>query len=342
MVKSITNYSPQSKDDEWIYIKDKLADPSYTKPGKINALLGTWIKIVEPEILKSSTNNAMAQKTKLGYVIFKTSEDPYQLQQPYVGSITAQESTEELIKQIQKLWELESMEKRSFSTNEEKQCEEIFRNRHTRDKLGRYVVRIPFNDQLPNSGKSKSTALRQFFAMETKMKNNAEFGKQYKQFMTEYLQLGYMERISESIEDGYYTPHHAVLTADKFRTVFNASAKTSTGVTLNDAQMFGEKLQQDLFFTLMNFRRHNYGVIADIEKIYKQIKTAMSDSESVEFMEESTEWDSDFEPTYKTIINAVTDSSDAITLDGNESARETHREMCAGKEENPLACSTCL
>lgn len=145
MVKAITTYSPASQDEEWTKMGSKLADPEYNKAGQINALLGLgiWIKIVESKILKSPTSNAMAQQIKLGYVIFKTGENPYESQHPYVGSIT-------------------------------QQCEEIFKNYHYRNKTGRYIVRIPFNDKLNTLGKSKSIALRQFFAMETIMKRNPE------------------------------------------------------------------------------------------------------------------------------------------------------------------------
>lgn len=274
VVKAITNYSPQEHNGEWKGIKDNLADAEYNKPGKINALLGLglWIKIAESEILKSPSSNAMAQKTKLGYVIFKTNENPYETQHPYVGSVITQESTDELSKQIRKLWELEKLEIRKFSTTEEKQCEEIFQNYHRKDETGRYIVRIPFNEKLGELGKSKMIAIKQFFAMEAKMKRNKEFGEQYKKFMSEYLSLGHMEQIHEVQEEGYYTPHHAVFSAEKFRTVFNASARTSTGITLNDTQLVGEKLQRDLIFILMNFRRFKYGITADIEKMYRQVQ----------------------------------------------------------------------
>lgn len=50
-----------------------LADQEYAIPSKIDALLGLpiWIRIVEPTIIRSHSNNAVAQKTKVGYVIFQ-------------------------------------------------------------------------------------------------------------------------------------------------------------------------------------------------------------------------------------------------------------------------------
>lgn len=89
--------------------------------------------------------------------------------------------------------------------------------------------------------------------------------------MSEYEALGHMEQSWENEESGYYTPHHGVLSAAKFRVVFNASAKSTTGVTLNNTQLVGEMLQRDLVDILMSFRQYKYGIIADIEKMYRQI-----------------------------------------------------------------------
>ncbi|KYM97734.1 hypothetical protein ALC62_11575 [Cyphomyrmex costatus] len=71
-------------------------------------------------------------------------------------------------------------------------------------------------------------------------------------------------------------PHHAVLKPDsdttKLRVVFDASAKTSSGLSLNDVQMVGPTIQQDLFNILTRFRQHVHAVSADVTKMYRQIK----------------------------------------------------------------------
>lgn len=57
------------------------------------------------------------------------------------------------------------------------------------------------------------------------MRKNHEFKQKYCEFMNEYEKLGHMSRIHETFEDGYYTPHHGVMSSKKFRVVFNASSK---------------------------------------------------------------------------------------------------------------------
>lgn len=104
------------------------------------------------------------------------------------------------------------------------------------------------------------------------MERNPDFAQHYKQFMTEFLNLGHMSLITDDQEGGYYTPHHGVFSANKFRTVFNSSYPTSSGISLNDCQLTGPKLQADLPTILNRFRRFKCALTADIVKMYRQIE----------------------------------------------------------------------
>lgn len=139
------------------------------------------------------------------------------------------------------------------------------------------MVRLPFNEKIHLLGKSKQSAIRQFLATEKKMERNPEFGAAYKQFMTEFIELGHMEKIDDVSEDGYYTPHHGIMSASKFRTVFNASCPTSSGLSLNDCQRVGPKLQKDLSTIINQFRRFQFGLTADVIKMYRQMKVHPED-----------------------------------------------------------------
>jgi len=76
----------------------------------------------------------------------------------------------------------------------------------------------------------------------------------------------------------YYLPHHAVLrpesTSTKLRVVFDGSARTSTGVSLNNLQVPGPISQDNLISILLRFRLHNYVISADIQKMYRQVLIA--------------------------------------------------------------------
>lgn len=273
VVKSITNYNPSSGTNNWAHCKSELADKNFNKPGKINALLGvtSWISIIEPEIRRSQDGQSIAHKTKLGYVILEKPPELNHITQPRIGAVIKGPSIAKLMEMMQKLWEVEEIPQQSKRTKEEQICEDVFTSQHTRTKDGKYIVRIPFNDKIGKLGRSKKMAIKQFFATESRMRKNTEFAEKYRLFMSEYETLGHMESIWENEETGYYTPHHGILSANKFRVVFNASSKTSTGITLNEAQLVGEKLQRDLVEILISFRLYRFGVSADIEKMYRQI-----------------------------------------------------------------------
>ena len=70
-------------------------------------------------------------------------------------------------------------------------------------------------------------------------------------------------------------PHHAVFkessTTTKTWVDFDASAKSTTGVSLNDILMVGQTIQQDLLSTVLRFGMHRYAMTADISKMYQQI-----------------------------------------------------------------------
>lgn len=72
-----------------------------------------------------------------------------------------------------------------------------------------------------------------------------------------------------------YLPHHVVLKESsittKLRVVFDESAKSASGVSMNDAQLVGQTVQEDLFSILFRFRYRGIVLSADIGKMYRQI-----------------------------------------------------------------------
>lgn len=120
--------------------------------------------------------------------------------------------------------------------------------------------------------------------LEQRLKLNPDTYTQYKQFMDEYKELRHMDPVSD--EDfqraKYFIPHSCVIkpesTSTKLRVVFDASAKTSSGVSLNDIQGEGPTIQKDLFDQLIEFWTHGKVLMADIAKMYRQIQVVEQDS----------------------------------------------------------------
>ena len=90
---------------------------------------------------------------------------------------------------------------------------------------------------------------------QTTLNKDTETIELYQEFINKYQEMGHLEEIP--IEEKHdpakvqYHPHHCNLhpssSTTKLRVVFDASAKTTFGFSLNDIQHTGAKVQQDLF-----------------------------------------------------------------------------------------------
>lgn len=160
-------------------------------------------------------------------------------------------------------------------TLEEQACENSFKQNTSRLPSGRFLVKMSLKESPEEAlGDSYNIAKRRFFCLENKLVKNPNIKKQYVDFIKEYLDLGHLEEI-ERPRFGNYLPHHAVLRekseTTKLRVVFDASVKTTSGKSLNDIQMIGPVVQNDLFNIIVRFRTHKFVLTGDIEKMYRQI-----------------------------------------------------------------------
>ena len=96
--------------------------------------------------------------------------------------------------------------------------------------------------------------------------------------MREYQSLGHMHRASLntlSMHRCFFLPHHGVVkessTTTKLRTVFNASAKTKAGYSLNVFLHVGPNLFSGTVDLLTRWRQYSYVFSADVEKMFRQI-----------------------------------------------------------------------
>ncbi|XP_062539042.1 uncharacterized protein LOC134207338 [Armigeres subalbatus] len=194
-----------------------------------------------------------------------------------------------LDKSIERFWNIEELIDKKPRSLEEEDCETHFRETVTRDNTGRYVVRYPKRMDFDKLiGESKSTAVRRFHQLERRLGRDADIRKRYNDFMLEYIVLGHMKLIGaiENIKDHErtvcYLPHHPVFkessTTTKLRVVFDGSAKTSTNHSLNDALLTGPVIQDDLLDLMLRFRKHPIALVADVEKMYRQIRLNPEDT----------------------------------------------------------------
>ena len=105
------------------------------------------------------------------------------------------------------------------------------------------------------------------------------------------LDKGYAERVPDSelsVSDGcvWYLPHHHVMSAakpGKIRIVFDCGAQYR-GVSLNNQCSQGPDLTNKLINVLLKFRQYRFGIMADIEGMYLQVRIPDKDRNALRFL----------------------------------------------------------
>lgn len=269
------------------YVKS-LADPEFNISSEIDLLLGSeifWISLLTGKI-SLGKNGPVLQNTVFGYVLGGNLQigSPWNIGNNMSTTCLVRNhlnnTKDECNDALVRFWNIEEVttDKSNLSI-EEKICEEHFKKTTTRDDLGRFVVDLPFNEQLVNLGNSYDNALHRFQLLEKRLGKNPQLKRQYCEFMSELEEMKHMSEVPDlekvSYVEGYFMPHHSVIKEDslttKCRVVFDSSAKTSSGLSLNDVQRVGPNLQQDVFSILVRFRRYKYVMTGDVSKMFRQI-----------------------------------------------------------------------
>lgn len=263
-----------------------LADPSFHLPGRIDVVLGGSLfpQLLTYEQYSLGQHMPHVVGTHFGFVVMGSapcasqSPTPLNAHSPAnlnVALLTTSDAN--LHSALQRFWHQEEPPTYTKKSAEEELCDNHFQKTHSRDIDGRYIVRLPFKEVHPPLGSSQQSAERRFLSLERKFATQPQFSTLYHDFMNEYHSLGHMTKLEtiNSTTTHYYLPHHGVLkensSSTKLRTVFDASSKTSTGVSLNDILLTGPKLQANICDILFHFRSYNVVFTCDIRQMYRQI-----------------------------------------------------------------------
>ncbi|XP_055715157.1 uncharacterized protein LOC129809373 [Phlebotomus papatasi] len=252
----------------------QLADPSWSVQHPVDLLLcgnpywASWLN----DSISLGTGLPLLKETVFGYVVLGEHEPvpPPEEHDSVCLSTTALNET------LRRFWEIESLPADEDITDDQLAAEHHFQTTHTRNSEGRFVVQLPFRENPNALGDSRSLAIRQLLALERRFEKNPELRTLYGEVMNEQLKNGWVEPVPAGSHPSstYYMPHQGVLknsTTTKLRIVFNASAKTSNGVCLNNLLRVGPAVQPTLAEILLRFRRHQFALTADISRMYLQV-----------------------------------------------------------------------
>lgn len=291
IVKHITSPMPQVKVNvEALKIPNyiQLADPNFGIPGPISMLLAAdvFFDALLPERHRVGSGQLVLQNTLFGYVV--AGEVP-QLSSSSVSFIshTLHCSNNDIDVMLEKFWEVENISSPNKAiTAEQDLCEASFK-KSIQLINNRFQVDLPVNvanNDFNNFelGNSFPKAYQRLITLQKRFSKDEYVRLEYVKFIDEYIESGHAQfynyNSGTNIKDFYFLPHHPVIRHDKkttkLRVVFDGSAKTSTGISLNDILHNGPVVQRELFDVLISFRTHKFVFLTDIKQMFRQIMIA--------------------------------------------------------------------
>ena len=149
---------------------------------------------------------------------------------------------------------------------------EHFQSSHSRDHTGRYIVPLPMKMDVTPLGESRSLVVKRFKVLKRSLRAKSQFDE-FTVVMREYFKMGHTEpvpalELRRPCNEVYYLPMHAVRressTTCKVCVIFDTSAKSSSGMSLNDQLLIGPTAHSSLVDVLLRFRRHKVALTTDI------------------------------------------------------------------------------
>ena len=126
---------------------------------------------------------------------------------------------------------------------------------------------------------SNLSVVRRYLSLERSLQSKNRFDE-LSSVMEEYFEQEHAELVPTSDLDKpasqtFYLPMHAVRkessTTTKVRAVFDASAASSSGVSLNDLLMVGPTVHSSLTDVLIRFRLHRVALTTDVSRMYRAV-----------------------------------------------------------------------
>ncbi len=167
-----------------------------------------------------------------------------------------------------------------------------FEIHHSRDPNGRFIVPLPKKLETKPLGESRSQAVRRYKSLEKSLRSRGAFDE-FNLVMEEYFDKNHAELVPENDlikppSQVFYMPMHAVYkatsTTTKVRAVFDASAASSSGVSLNDKLLVGPTVHPSLVDVLLRFRLHRIALTADVSRMYRMVLLEESDKDLHRFV----------------------------------------------------------
>ena len=275
-------------DSSWSHISDlSLADPAFGLPGHIDLLLGAdiFVSVLRQGQRMGPPGAPVALETEVGWVLSGNTEPIMEAEQVNLYVTTFHSFTSSCDDILKRFCEIEESPSAKPALTLERTVVKHFDTHHCRADDGSFVVPLPKRSGCKSLGESRSQAIRRFLSLERSLTQRNKF-HEFQTVMRDYMELGHPESVPsidmyKPPEEVFYLPMHAVYKESsittKVRAVFNASAKSSTGVSLNDTLLVGPTIHPPLIDVLLRFRSPHIALTADVSKMYRAIKLIEED-----------------------------------------------------------------
>ena len=134
---------------------------------------------------------------------------------------------------------------------------------------------------------NKPQALSRLKGQLRRLNGSHEFKQAYISAIQAYRNGDYCEQMEDE-HARWFMPHHAVFREDKVttrcRVVFDGSASDGVQMSLNESLLVGPSMNPDIIDLLLNFRTHEIGLSADIEKAYLRVFIRQDDRPFLRFL----------------------------------------------------------
>ena len=265
-----------------------LADEQYHLSNKIDLLLGADMApmIMTKQIPRTGKQSeAMAQATEFGWVISgpvirsRTSREDKSTSTNHLQPEEAPPPPplEQLVSEFWQGEELPGDQESSLSQMEEQAEQHYCTNTIYLPEQCRYQVTLPRKTDMKPLGDSRPQAASRYLSNERSILKR-QIWEPFQKVVQTYLDLGHAEPVPPAEpppQSVYYLPMHAVMkessSTTKLRVVFDGSAITSSGTSLNQSLLVGPTLQPTLSNILLKFRSYSIALNADIAKMYREV-----------------------------------------------------------------------
>lgn len=284
---------PVTLNSSWSHLHGlQMADPNFGRPGKIDILLGVdiFVVVILAGRRLGPPNSPAALESEFGWVLAGRTDSTTSPVLHAVAHHASLLSGDDLLRQF---WVTEENPGSDAAyTPDEQSVVQHFRDNHFRTDSGRFTVPLPRKPGTLTLGESRSQAVRRFFALERSLlaRNRLD---EFNTVMQEYFDMGHAEvvpvaHLEKPPQQVFYLPMHAVRkessTTTKIRAVFDASAKSSSGVSLNDTLMVGPSIHSPLIDVLIRFRLHRVALVAGVSRMYRAVELIESDRDFHRFV----------------------------------------------------------